>query len=92
MKNKKTIGEGIALITQIGLSIITPILLGVYLGNIIDEKLNTEMVFTIVFIIFGALAGFMNLFKFGNRKTRKGSEISASRRKDKDDNKKGNSP
>ena len=90
--NKKTIGEGIALITQVGLSIITPILIGVYLGNLMDKKLNTGMVFTIVFIIVGALSGFMNLFKFGNRKTRKGSEIGASGREDKDDNKKSNSP
>ncbi|MSS43283.1 AtpZ/AtpI family protein [Anaerosalibacter bizertensis] len=89
--NKKTIGEGIALITQVGLSIITPILIGVYLGNLMDKKLNTGMVFTIIFIIVGALSGFMNLFKLGNRKTEKGSEVDASRRKDKDDNKKGNS-
>lgn len=89
--NKKTIGEGIALITQIGLSIITPILIGVYLGNLVDKKLNTGIVFTIAFIIVGALSGFMNLFKLGNRKTRKGSEVDASRREDIEDNKEDNS-
>ena len=90
--NKKSkIGESIALITQVGLSIITPILVGVFLGNILDKKLGTEMVFTIIFIILGALSGFMNLFKLGTRNTKKGSELNASRQRDNKDNKKDNS-
>lgn len=90
-RRKRNIGEGIALITQVGLSIITPILLGVYLGGLIDKVLNTEMVFIIIFIIVGSLAGFMNLFKLGKRKSKKGSEVHVSRREDNENNKKDNS-
>ncbi|NMB08102.1 MAG: AtpZ/AtpI family protein [Tissierellia bacterium] len=62
-KNNKNIYKNLALITQIGLSIITPILLGVYLGGLLDKKLKTNMVFTLIFIVLGAGAGFLNLFK-----------------------------
>lgn len=56
--------KNLALISQVGISIITPILLGVYLGGLLDRKLNTNMVFTLILIIVGAGAGFLNLFKF----------------------------
>lgn len=58
----------LALITQVGLSIITPILLGVFLGNIVDKWLKTESIFTIIFIILGTVAGFMNLLKLATKK------------------------
>ena len=64
MKNKKYDSlKNLALVSQIGISIITPILLGVYLGNFIDKKLGTNGVFAIILIIVGAAAGFLNIFK-----------------------------
>ena len=60
LKGKSPLNN-LALITQVGLSIITPILLGVFLGNKLDKWLKVESVFTIIFIILGAVAGFMNL-------------------------------
>ena len=75
MKNdrKKNPLANLALITQVGLSIITPILLGVYLGMFIDKKIGTNGVFAISFIIIGAAAGFLNIFKLagGYRNKRK---------------------
>ena len=68
-KNNKNIYQNLSLITQIGLSIITPILLGVYLGNFIDQKLETEMIFTLIFILLGAGAGFLNLLKIAKKNT-----------------------
>lgn len=70
-KNKNPLGN-LALITQVGLSIITPILLGVYLGMFIDKKVGTEGAFAIIFIILGAIAGFMNIFKLAGRPKDKG--------------------
>lgn len=71
--NNKNMLQNIGLITQIGLSIITPIIIGVYFGGFIDKKIGTDMVFSIIFIILGAGAGFMNLFKLvgKNKTTRK---------------------
>lgn len=75
MNNKKYRGslKNLALITQIGLSVITPIILGVYLGQFIDNKLGTNGIFSIIFIILGAGGGFMNIFKLagGPRNKRK---------------------
>ena len=62
-KNDKNMYRNLVLITQIGLSIITPILIGVYLGGLIDRKLELNGVFTLILIIIGAGAGFLNLFK-----------------------------
>lgn len=62
-KNYKDTLQGLALISQIGFSVITPVLIGVYLGKFIDKKLDTDGIFSIIFIILGAGAGFLNIFK-----------------------------
>lgn len=66
MKNNKDYKDALknlALISQIGFSIITPILLGVFIGQFLDKKLGTKGIFAIIFIILGAGGGFVNLFK-----------------------------
>lgn len=55
--------KNITLISQIGFSMITPILLGVYIGQFIDKKVGTEGIFTIIFLLIGVGGGFVNLFK-----------------------------
>lgn len=55
--------RNIALISQVGFSMIAPILVGVYLGQFIDRKVGTKGIFTIVLIIIGVGGGFVNLFK-----------------------------
>ena len=67
-KNNKNMYKNLALITQVGLSIVTPILLGVYLGGLLDKKLNTNGIFTLILILLGAGAGFLNLFKLIDKK------------------------
>ena len=67
-KNNKNMYKNLALITQVGLSIVTPILLGVYLGDLLDKKLNTNGIFTLILILLGAGAGFLNLFKLIDKK------------------------
>ena len=62
-KQDKNFLRNIALITQIGFSMITPILMGVYLGQFIDKKVGTNGIFTIILIIIGVGGGFVNLFK-----------------------------
>ena len=70
-KNHKDTLQSLALISQIGFSVITPILIGVYLGQFIDEKIGTEGIFSIVFIILGAIAGFFSLLKISNYQFKK---------------------
>ena len=61
--NNKEIFKNLSLISQIGFSMITPILLGVFIGQQLDKWLNTNSFFVITLIILGAGGGFMNLFK-----------------------------
>lgn len=63
--------KNLALVSQIGISVITPILLGVFLGQFIDNKLGTNGVFAITFIILGAGAGFLNIIKLAGVNKRK---------------------
>ncbi len=69
--NNKYMLKNLALISQIGISIITPILLGVYVGQYIDKKAGTNGVFSIILIIIGAGAGFLNIFKLAGSKDNK---------------------
>lgn len=55
--------KNLALISQIGISMITPILLGVFIGQLLDKWIGSEIFFSITFIILGVGGAFMNLFK-----------------------------
>lgn len=70
MKNngKKDMLKNLSLITQVGLSIVVPIILGVYLGGWLDKVFKKDMLFSIIFIILGAMAGFMNLLNLADDK------------------------
>ena len=55
--------KNLALISQIGISMITPIFLGMFIGGWIDKRAKTQGVFMIIFMVFGIGAGFMNVLK-----------------------------
>lgn len=65
---KKDMLKNLSLITQVGLSIVVPIILGVYLGGWLDKVFKKDMLFSIIFIILGAMAGFMNLLNLADDK------------------------
>lgn len=60
--------ENLALITQVGISMMTPIFLMTFLGNLLDRYLGAHGVVLIVFIILGVGAGFYALFQLGKKK------------------------
>jgi len=62
-KNNIKILQNLALISQIGISMLTPILGGGLLGIFIDKKLGTGVVFFIIFIILGVISAFVTLFR-----------------------------
>lgn len=66
--NHKDTLQNLALISQIGFSVITPILLGVFIGRFLDEKLSTRGIFSIIFVIFGAITGFIYLLRLSTKK------------------------
>lgn len=58
----------LTLITQLGLDMISAILLGCFIGYILDKifKINSGIFFTI-FMILGIISGFYNMYKNMNR-------------------------
>lgn len=55
MKHKKSVFTTLALVSQLGISMVVPILLCTCLGAWLEEKYDFP--FTIIFIVLGILAG-----------------------------------
>ena len=60
MKNKSEIFKNLALITQLGLSMMVPIFLCVGIGVLIDNRFGTW--FVIPLLVLGILAGYRNTY------------------------------
>ena len=70
-KRKGRILENLALVSYIGIVMVTPILIGLFLGKWLDSKLNTQPIFLFVFIVIGVIAAFLNLFKIAIRNNKR---------------------
>lgn len=69
--NRLSILENLALVTQIGISMAIPIIAGIFIGNLIDKKLNTGILFLIILTIVGVIISFRTLFKITMRGIKK---------------------
>lgn len=63
MARKTSALENLALISQIGISMIVSIGIGLYIGKWLDDRLGTGPIFLFIFIITGVISGFLSLFK-----------------------------
>ena len=61
-KSKGTGYEALTLISNLGFTLAIPIVLGILIGRWIDVKLHTEMIFLIIFMILGIVAGGMGAY------------------------------
>ncbi len=59
---KKAWARGITLITQLGIVMVTPILICTFIGIFLDRLTYKEPLFTIIFLLLGIAAAFRNLF------------------------------
>lgn len=48
---------------NIGYYLLTPLLVGVFLGILLDKYFKTQGVFTLILIILGSISSFYNLYK-----------------------------
>ena len=48
---------------DLGLYLAMPLLMGVFVGQLLDRKFNTKAIFTISLLIFGTITVFYNLYK-----------------------------
>ena len=63
MNNRFKIYENLAFIGQIGIMMIVPIFIGVFIGNWLDSKVHTNGIFLLIFILLGVASSFLNLYK-----------------------------
>jgi F0F1-type ATP synthase assembly protein I len=67
INDKSRIFQNLALISQIGISMAVPILGGIFIGNFLDNKFNTGVVFLIIFAVIGIISAFISLFRITTR-------------------------
>ena len=63
MKEAKSNWYYFGLVMQLGLVIISCILVGLGIGMFLDRLFKTNGVFLVIFLIMGIIAGFMNAYK-----------------------------
>ena len=57
----KDVQKTLVLVTQFGISMIVPIVLCMFLGMFVADKLSAPII-TVPFFVLGALAGFRNVY------------------------------
>jgi len=65
-KDKPGMGSGLealTLITQLGLTIAVPIVLGAVAGHWLDGKLGTGMIFFLILLCLGIAGGFVGAYR-----------------------------
>ena len=68
---KNTWMRGLSLLSQLGIVLITPILMCTFIGVFLDELTHKGPLFTIVFILLGTGGAFRNLFYHTTRQAKK---------------------
>lgn len=53
----------LGLIIQLGFTFSISTFIGLFVGIFLDKKLHTEPLFTIIFLVFGVIGGFMGAYK-----------------------------
>lgn len=69
--NKRGVIKGLYELASIGITLASATFIGLLIGIYLDDWLNTKPWFTIIFLIFGIIAGFKNLYyitkKYGSQ-------------------------
>ena len=66
MKDQKkdhNVFKALALISQLGIGMLVPVFIGLFLGHWLDRFFGTEWL-TVIFLIFGVLAAYRNLYYY----------------------------
>ncbi len=60
--NKRGYIKGLYELASIGITLVAATFIGLVMGIYIDKWLNTKPWFTLIFLLFGIVAGFKNIF------------------------------
>ena len=73
MKNRSVFSiaaEMLSLISQLGIIVLVCIFGCFFAGKFIDSKLNTEPIFTIIFLVLGVASGFNSVYRYLRKYTK----------------------
>lgn len=62
-KEKDKAFRDLYLISMVGVQLVVSILVGLAIGIYLDGKFGTSPIFTLIFLLFGIGAGFINFFR-----------------------------
>lgn len=71
MKNHREIYRGLAMLSQLSLQLLIPILVGVFGGILLDGRFHTSPWITVVGCVLGIAAAFRNLYMWSMREIRR---------------------
>jgi F0F1-type ATP synthase assembly protein I len=66
-KNRRELVRGLSLFSQIGISVIVCIAIGIFLGRYLDSLLSTSPWLLLLFTLFGAAAAFKSIIDISKR-------------------------
>ena len=66
-KNKNQMYRGLMFASSLGIAMVAAILIGLFIGYQLDKWLDTSPWFTLIFLVFGIISGFRNIFILSNR-------------------------
>lgn len=72
MKKRQQVFRSFAMVTQLGVSVLTPILLCVAVGELLEKWFQLDV--TVFLILLGILAGLRNMFVLAKNAAGKGDE------------------
>ncbi|MBE6023170.1 MAG: AtpZ/AtpI family protein [Cellulosilyticum sp.] len=70
MKDRRWV-RSLSLLSQLGIVMITPILICTFIGVFLDEMTHKAPLFTLIFIVLGVGGAFRNLFYHAGRQAKK---------------------
>ena len=71
MKNRREVYRGLAMLSQLSLQLLIPILIGVFGGLFLDERLHCSPWITVAGCVIGIAAAFRNLYMWSMREIRR---------------------
>lgn len=66
--------KSLGFLSSIGISMVAATLIGLAMGYYLDQWLETSPWFTLIFLLFGIIAGFRNMFILTRREVRRQQE------------------
>ncbi len=69
-KNQRRLLKTLGLVSSVGISVVLAILIGIFVGRKLDEWFGTEPILFFVFLVFGIIAAFRNMYIIIGREIR----------------------